>query len=276
MVGLQRDAGLTYATDGQLNWQDLFRPLVDASEGLEAGALMRWFDNNTFYRKPTVVGDLSLHDGLNGDYFRVRQFEGVPWKAILPGPYTFARAAEYAEGGVSRAERVAAAGGVIKRAARWCVDRGARQVQFSDPWLVYEKISPEDVEAAAEAFTAVAKGLRAETLLFPFFGNLKRIFPGVLDFPVDAVGVDVTSTNLAELAPHAFDKGLVLGAFDGRNSLVESPAEVVELCKHAQEKLDPDWLAIAPSCELELCPRPVAERKLKALGEALALGREAL
>ncbi len=277
VVALQRDAGLTLFTDGQLNWQDLFRPLVEAcTGGLEAGTLTRWFDNNTFYRKPTVVGELALHDGLSHLYFRTRALDGAPWKAILPGPYTLARAAEEETGAPARAERIEAFGEIVKSASRWCVERGAKQVQFSEPWLVYEKVPEEDLEAAARAYTTLTKGLRAESVLFAFFGNLKRIFPAVLDFPVDAIGFDLTSTNIRDLTDHAFDKGAVLGVLDGRNSLVESPTEIVDLAKHAEEALDPDWLALAPTCELELCPRPVAARKVEALGKALALGREAL
>lgn len=275
-IGVQREAGLTFVTDGQLNWQDLFRPIVEACEGVEAGALTRWFDNNTFYRKPTVTGEIAIHDGLPADYFRVRQLEGAPWKVVLPGPYAFARAAEDEAGAPARGERIAAAGAVLRRAARWCVDRGAKQIQFSEPWLVYQKVPRADLAAAADAFETVAKGLRAETVLFPFFGNLKRVYPDILDFPVDAIGIDLTATNLTELSSHAFDKGALLGALDGRNSLVETPAEIVALAEQAKDVLDPDWIAIGPSCELELCPRSVAERKVAALGKALALGREAL
>jgi len=275
-VRSQRDAGLTLLTDGQLNWQDLFRPLVESCEGLEAGTLTRWFDNNTFYRKPTVTGEISLPDGLSHDYFRTRAVEGAPWKAILPGPYTLARAAEEEAGAPAREERIEAVADIVKRASRWCVERGAKQVQFSEPWLVYEKVSEDDLQATAKAYATITKGLRAETVLFTFFGNLKRVFPAVLDFPVDAIGFDLTSTNIRDLKDHAFDKGAVLGAFDGRNSLVETPAEVVDLVKHAQDELDPDWLAIGPTCELALCPRTVGDRKIQALGAALALGREAL
>jgi 5-methyltetrahydropteroyltriglutamate--homocysteine methyltransferase len=276
VVEIQRQAGLTYLTDGQLNWQDLFRPIAEACSGLEAGALMRWFDNNTFYRKPTVVGEVAVHDGLPSDYFRVREVDGAAWKVVLPGPFTFARALEEETGAPPRAERIAAAAGILKRASRWCVDRGAKQVQFSDPWLVYEKIPRGDLEATSDAYEAISKGLRAETVLFTFFGDLKRVFPDVLDFRVDAIGIDLTATNLNDLSSHAFDKGVVLGVLDGRNSHVETQGEIVALAKHAKDTLDPDWIGIGPSCELELCPRPVAERKVEALGKALTLGREEL
>jgi 5-methyltetrahydropteroyltriglutamate--homocysteine methyltransferase len=275
VIALQREAGLTYLTDGLLNWQDLFRPVVESCSGLKAEALMRWFDNNTFYRRPAVVGGVAMNDGLPHEYFHVRQLDGEKWKAVLPGPYTLARASEEVDGAKERRERIATFATVVKRASRWCAERGARQVQFCEPWLVYEKASRADIEAAADAYQTVAKGLKAESVLFTFFGDLKRVFPDVLDFSVDAIGFDLTATNLSDLSSHAFDKGAVLGAVDGRNSLVEAPGDLVELAAEARDEIDPDWVALAPTCGLELCPRPVAERKVAALGKALAEGREA-
>src|SRR5437870_4295704 len=58
-VDVQLGAGLDYFSDGLLRWQDIFRPLVDATSGLEARTLVRWFDNNSFFRAPEVVGPLT-------------------------------------------------------------------------------------------------------------------------------------------------------------------------------------------------------------------------
>jgi 5-methyltetrahydropteroyltriglutamate--homocysteine methyltransferase len=276
VVALQKDAQLSLLTDGQLNWQDLFRPVVEACTGLKAEALMRWFDNNTFYRKPAVVGPVAVKDGLPHEYFNVRELDGDAWKAVLPGPYTLARASEEQGGEKGRRERLATFANVLKRASRWCADRGAKQVQFCEPWLVYEKIPRADLDAAADAYETVAKGLRAESVLFTYFGDLKRVYPDVLDFTVDAIGIDLTATNLSDLTAHAFDKGAVLGVLDGRNSFVETPAEIVDLAKAARDEIDPDWIALTTTCGLDLCPRPVAERKVESLGKALASGRERL
>jgi 5-methyltetrahydropteroyltriglutamate--homocysteine methyltransferase len=274
VVEAQRAAGFAAVTDGQLSWQDLFRPFVEASGGLAAGALTRWFDNNTFYRKPVVKGELTLHKGLSPEYLRTRVVEGSPWKVVLPGPYTFARAAEGPGDKANRIDRIGEFGALLRRATRWCTDRGARQVQFSEPWMVWEPLGRQEMRATEEAYETVTKGLRAQTLLFPYFGDLKRVFPDVLDFPVDAVGIDLTATDLEDLEEHAFDKGAVLGAVDGRNSLVETPEELVLVVGRALETLDPDWVAIAPSCELELTPRAVAQEKVKVLGRAVELGRD--
>src|SRR5437667_21752 len=52
LLPVQQQAGLDLLSDGMLRWQDLFRPVLEAGEGLETGALTRFLDTNTFYRAP--------------------------------------------------------------------------------------------------------------------------------------------------------------------------------------------------------------------------------
>ena len=55
LVSVQQAAGLDLLADGMLRWQDVFRPLVEAADGLETGALTRFLDTNTFYRAPSAT-----------------------------------------------------------------------------------------------------------------------------------------------------------------------------------------------------------------------------
>src|SRR5919109_1278161 len=55
LVEAQRGARLDLLSDGMLRWQDLFRPLLEASDGLETGALTRFLDTNTFFRAPRAT-----------------------------------------------------------------------------------------------------------------------------------------------------------------------------------------------------------------------------
>src|SRR3990170_3860452 len=54
----QADAGITDVSAGNLDWQDIFRPLAESGGGIEIGAVTRFFDTNTFYRQPTIVGEV--------------------------------------------------------------------------------------------------------------------------------------------------------------------------------------------------------------------------
>src|SRR5918992_3181417 len=53
---LQRRAGLDLLSDGLLRWQDLFRPLVDGSAGLEGRGVVLGVDKNSFFRAPDLRG----------------------------------------------------------------------------------------------------------------------------------------------------------------------------------------------------------------------------
>ena len=68
-LSVQKDAGLDYFEDGKISWQDIFRPIVEVSDGIEVGALRRWFDNNTFYRQPVIKGRVKLNTKKLDEYF---------------------------------------------------------------------------------------------------------------------------------------------------------------------------------------------------------------
>ena len=54
LVSSQQEADVDLLADGMLRWQDVFRPFVEAADGLDTGALTRFLDTNTFYRAPTA------------------------------------------------------------------------------------------------------------------------------------------------------------------------------------------------------------------------------
>ena len=91
LVELQNSVSLDILVDGQLNWQDLFRPFSAIFTGVELGGLTRWFDNNTFYRKPNITQKISYKGTDLERYFRHKLLPlNSSKKAILPGPFTFA------------------------------------------------------------------------------------------------------------------------------------------------------------------------------------------
>jgi 5-methyltetrahydropteroyltriglutamate--homocysteine methyltransferase len=56
-VRVQNKAGMDFISDGLLKWQDIFRPLMGAL-GVKPHTLVRWFDTNTFFREPELVGTI--------------------------------------------------------------------------------------------------------------------------------------------------------------------------------------------------------------------------
>ena len=135
LVALQEEWGFDYVTDGLLRWQDLLRPLADELPGVHAGPVTRWFDNNSFYRRPVIeqrlqpVGDAALR-------WTVREpLAGRPWKAILPTPWAFAALSEDQAYGDTDALLHDTAE-VLRAEAAGLAAAGCLYIQFSDPVLV--------------------------------------------------------------------------------------------------------------------------------------------
>src|SRR5437016_9593277 len=89
LVSVQQQAGLDLLTDGMLRWQDLFRPILEASEGVETGALTRFLDTNTFYRAPhATTATPKLSAALDERY--VAPLPG-PRLVTLPSPFALSQ-----------------------------------------------------------------------------------------------------------------------------------------------------------------------------------------
>ncbi|MFA6036160.1 MAG: hypothetical protein WC759_04350, partial [Candidatus Micrarchaeia archaeon] len=85
LVELQKALGAEYVYDGGQQWQDLLRPFAEKSAGLGVGALTRWFETNTFYKKPLKKGNIAGAEFI-AEYVYA---DALPAnrKAVLPGPY---------------------------------------------------------------------------------------------------------------------------------------------------------------------------------------------
>lgn len=266
LVQLQRDAGFGYLTDGQLNWQDLCRPLVEAWEGMSAGGLERWFDNNNFIRQPLIEGDIRARP-LASQYFPpLPAPEEIRRKAVLPGPYTFSVLSEAESPWETRIEAISLglhdACAELKRA-------GFAHVQLSDPSLVVDPPTAEGMATVRGAYDAIDGGHDLELSLHLFFAPAGPALAELLDFPVDIIGLDFYEEDLHELKDIDVDKVLACGALDARNSLLEVPEEVVDLIRTIRNVLAPPDLILCPNADLELLPREVAEEKVRVLGSAL-------
>lgn len=271
LIDLQRRASLDYVSSGLLSWQDLFRPLIEACPGLEAGPLARWFDNNTFYRVPVVRGPAEL------DRQRFARAAGLggpelAWVGVLPGPYTFSRAAATHDGGRDRLMEHLARG-VLRPAAEELVAGGARLVHFQEPWLASDGIGAGIWEPLAEVFGYLREGLGARVVVHTYFGDIGPWVARLRALPVDAVGVDLVHTDLTALAG-VWAAGILVGCLDGRSSRVEDTGAVVGLARKVVEIARPPLLLLSSTCDLELVPRAIADRKVSVLGEACQRLRE--
>ena len=272
-VAVQREAGLDYVSDGLLRWQDLFRPLVDATPGLEARTLVRWFDNNSFFRAPEVTGDLAISIPLP-DVFAPDAIP-APRLATLPSPYLFSRATQFSGDRDTLMKDVARE--VLAPVAGALSVRGYEVIQLQEPWVVSTGIEGEswaDLEKALTEIRSAVDG-KAALVLHTFFGDAGPHVDRLRTLPVDALGVDFVETDPSSLGAR-WEIGLLAGCLDGRSSLMERPEAAAASVRRAAEQTGAPFLILSSASDLELLPRDLARDKVRLLGEIRGRIREEL
>lgn len=276
IVGSQVSANFSYITDGMLKWHDLLRPFTEKLDGVTVGGLIRWFNNNTFYRKPVIIGDLRRRGSVIEEVSYVKHMpRSVQWKVILPAPYTFAKLSEnrFYKNGTELMFKYAQ---VLREEVRGLTELGFKYVQLSDPALVYnpmaKPIPRDELVEVREVLRVAVKGVAARTCLQTFFGDFAQILPEALDFPVDHLGIDMYETNIDAIKEYSFEKGIALGLVDARNSIIEDQAELVSIAREVIESVYGSKIHevfICPNCDLEFLPWEIAESKIKVVAAAV-------
>jgi 5-methyltetrahydropteroyltriglutamate--homocysteine methyltransferase len=256
LVRVQEEAGLDPIADGMLRWQDLWRALADATEGLTARPLVRFLDTNTFYRAVLVEGTPRLAEPLPAPDLP----EGR-WLGTLPSPYCFSRAA------AEEADASALARDVLAPQLEAWAAAGCALVVLDEPFLARE---PEGIDGLADALAELPRPFPIH-LRLPF-GDAGPLFGKLAELPVDGIGIDFYATSV-EAVPAEFPKTILAGVVDARSSALEEPEEVARFVEALRERHPVD-VELVPNGDLQFVPEAIARRKLAVLGRAAAMIRE--
>jgi 5-methyltetrahydropteroyltriglutamate--homocysteine methyltransferase len=257
LVSAQQDAGFDLLADGMLRWQDIFRPLVEGSEGLETGALTRFLDTNSFYRAPSATtAEPKLRAPLDDRY--IAPLPGARL-VTLPSPFALSHGTDVAPKALAES---------VLKPQLDTID--ADLVVLEEPYLAREE-SP-DLAAVGEALQILAGG--PKLALWLTFGNAQQVLAqGVADLPVHAIGIDFYATAATDL-PESFGKVLLAGVLDARSSVLEEPREIAAFVETLRER-GVEEIALVPNGDLQYVSEQVAREKLGRLGKAKTATTEA-
>jgi len=252
-VDAQEEAGLDLLSDGLLDWQDLFRPLAERSDGLTARPLTRFLDTNTFYRALLVDGEPRLREPIPAP--------GLPegrWVATVPAPFALSQAAR------GEASAAALAANVLAPQIEAYAEAGCALVVLSDPFLAREGGAVEAVASLRELPRTVPLVLQLP------FGDAARVLDALADAPgIAAVGIDFYATS-ADAVPDDYPKEIVAGVVDARSSALESPEELARFAESLVQR-NSAGVSLSMNGDLQFVPEPVAREKILRLGRARAL-----
>jgi 5-methyltetrahydropteroyltriglutamate--homocysteine methyltransferase len=279
LIKLQDDSGFETFSDGAFAWQDQLRPIVESIDGVTTGTRYdRWFDTNTFYKKPTIAGKIGVRTFEPKNFIRTDLLPRTKgWKVALPGPYTFSQLSENLHY-TSQSDLLSAVASAEHEIIKRLKDAGVSRFQLSEPCLVYrpyreQALGKPELDNALAAIQKTVEGIQAKFSVHTYFGDATTILPNLLKLPVDTVGFDLFETDYSKLKIETTKK-IALGIIDGRESNAENPKWIAETATRVSKHVTGGDFVLVPNCDLKFVPRKVADIKARALAEATRLFEE--
>jgi len=275
VVDAQTDAGLDRVVEGQLRWDDMLAHPLAVHDNVETRGIVRYYDNNNFYREPVVQDDLTFDGDVAAELDAAAEQVDDGLQAVLPGPYSLADLATDEHYG-DETEFLHAVADFLAGEADAFPD--VETLFLLEPSLV-ENAPSEGLDAEVpEAVTAVADAVDCEVVVHPYWGALdEKVYAHLLDADVDAVGFDFVAdheANLYNLQEYGATDDIALGLLDGQNTLVEEPEAINERVDWVFDNLpvaEFDTTYVTTNTETFYLPYSKFEAKVEAAADAVAL-----
>ncbi|AXG06774.1 5-methyltetrahydropteroyltriglutamate--homocysteine methyltransferase [Haloplanus rubicundus] len=271
VVDAQVDAGLDRVVEGQLRWDDMLAHPLTIHENVETGGIVRYYDNNNFYRDPQVRGELTPSGDVAAELEAV---DADALQAVLPGPYSLADLATDEHYG-DEADFLDAVADYLAGEIEAFPDH--ETLFLLEPSLVENPPDDDTNERASAAIDHVAEATDADVVAHTYWGAVpEKTYAHLMDADVDAIGFDfVTETEdaLYNINEYGTKEQVALGLVDGGNTLVESPETIRDRVEWVDENTHTDFdrAYVTSNTELFYLPVNKFEDKLQALGDAAAL-----
>jgi len=254
VIEKQREAGIDLMTDGQLIWHDFLATLATRIEGFIMDGLIRYFDNNLYYRRPIVKDRLRRRGEILWDFKLALEIERN-LKPVL-SCFTLAKLSknEYYS---NFEDLLWDLGEIMKEEIK---SLNVEFVQFDEPALLFA--SKDEIEITRDIFREICK-VNAKTILMTYFSSAENIFPEVLDFGFDIFGLDFVEgfdVNLKLVREYGLES-VNVGIVDARNTKMEDlkdlKAKLERILEFARD------VYISPNAGLEFLPEDKAFEKMR-------------
>ena len=280
VVDDQTGAGLDRVVEGQARWDDMLAHPLTVHEAVETGGIVRYYDNNNFYRDPRVTGELTFSGDVAAELDAAAGLLGgdadSTLQAVLPGPYTLADLATDEYYG-DEAEFQAA---VAEFLAGEVEAFPAHETLFLlEPSFVTNPPADDADERASEAVDEVADATDADVVVHTYWEAFEeKAYAHLMDADVDAIGFDFVAAdreaNLECINEYGTKGDVALGLVDGQNTLVEDPETVAERVEWVWEQVpaqDFETTYVTYNTEPFYLPTSKHVEKLSTLAEAARL-----
>jgi len=262
-------AGLDVVVDGEMRRTEMVEYFAHRIEGYEFNGPVKVWGHN-YFDKPSVVDDVEYTESwLVEEYEFTASATDRPVKVPITGPYTLANWS-FNEAYDDEEALAYALADLVNEEVEKLVEAGARYVQIDEPALA---TTPDDHAIVGECLERIVADVPEEVRigLHVCYGDYSRIYPEILEFPVDEFDLELANGDYEQLdvfKDPAFTADLALGVTDAHVAEVESVERIERNIRKGLEVVPPERLVVSPDCGLKLLPREVAYGKTANMAEA--------
>ena len=292
-IKLQEDAGLDIVGDGEQSRQHFVHGFLEQVEGIdfEHKVKMGIRDNRYDAMVPQVVAPLRLKGRVHAAEARfARSATTRKLKFTLPGPMTIVDTVADRHYG-DRAAMAMAFAELLNEEALALQADGVDVIQFDEP--AFNVYMQDAADWGVAALERAARGLTCTTAVHICYGygieaNLdwkrtlgnewrqyEKIFPALARSSIAQVSLECIHSHVPpELMALLEGKDVMVGVIDVASDAIETPQEVADTIGRALQFVPRHRLLPCTNCGLAPMSRAVAEAKLRALGQGVALARQ--
>ena len=263
----QEELGVDVLVDGEMYRGDMVAYFAEHIRGFEQGGLVRSYGNR-YYHKPIIAGEVRWEAPITVEWWKYAQgLTKKPVKGMLTGPYTVMDWS-FNEHYPDRKAACLALAREIRKEVEALTKAGAKIVQIDEPAT---SVRPEELSFAIEAMHVVTDGLPAYFISHLCYGAFETIYPGMLEFPVDNLDLELSNSGLDMLElfkKHRYTKDISFGVVDVHSHVVEDHPVVEGRLRRALEVLPKEAVWVDPDCGLKTRTVDEAIAKMRACVDA--------
>jgi len=256
----QKQANIDILVDGEMYRGDMVAYFAGIMPGFDRGGLVRSYGNR-FYHKPIIVGEVSWPHPMTVDWWKYSQGRSSsPVKGMLTGPYTIMDWS-FNEHYESRREAAIALADCIRKEVAALIEAGCKIIQIDEPAI---SVRTDELDTAIETMHRVTDGQDAYFITHICYGTFEKIYPKMLEIPVDNIDLELSNSNLDMLGlfhKHPFTKDISFGVVDVHTHVIEDVQTIKARIKQALEYIPKEQLWIDPDCGFKT--RSIEETKAK-------------
>ncbi|MEM1686288.1 MAG: methylcobalamin--homocysteine methyltransferase [Acidilobaceae archaeon] len=273
IIGAQVSAGLAYVVDGLLDWHDIFRSFVSSWRNVTPTGLLRYFDNNFFYRIPLFTGEPEAIRLVWPPRVKLysRLSEPSGFKVVIPGPFTFTSMSINASK-ASFGELASSIARLLESEVRGAVESGASMIQIDEPILSDPDIKKDDAIMAVELINSIIRDIKGvKTILSVYFDvPSSSVYEVLLNSRVDCLSLDIIDAPKRAL-DLILGRGFgghcgVLGLINARTIYDDDISRLEDIFGSIIKGYSGEEIGLTTSTWLDLIPYDYSLRKTKLLG----------